>query len=777
MARGPQHPRIVVPRAVPTPTSMHSESAKKRKSRKGKLRDDQHDVAVRRARPSNEEKPTVGAQDDAALSTLRDNEETMRAISPVNAGQATQRNENANSSAEQGNATSSSNGANQTPSVKQAKDVPAESVKRKKKKRKRRVDAVEAEHGKFEHRIVNGQELDAGDSALPTAAIQGDNGSTHVKKRKKRHADTIDVSDTFARSNGAENQVNGRHQVAAAVSLDNMPTTGTEGDGLRTKKKRKKRRHENVTDASDSVARSDGAEDQGNGRHRVAAAAGVDTMRTAGTEGDSSTPKKKRKKTVMSNANVDLIRSEDIQSEQTLLRDQIFTEQSRVEPGPNTSDQHSPEPSSSFRSFSGPPRSRELGLSVSAKKTTPPRSPADEGSEDGLDRPASSFEPPLPQPRRPKKQDRNKDDEGSESDARGNSRSKNGTQTSLSIQQQRTLQTVMQDYGREHGFSDDDLVALIAGNGTTPHLRSHAKTLWGSIYKAFPEENNRFLRRKVKRLRGRVSQDRPWSQADDNQLVDLVSKYGKTWQRIGAVMDRHGDNCRDRYRNHAVCGGNKIVGKWSAEETNLLLESVRKAIQEEGGSSVARNVYINWSKVSALMDGNRSRQQCMKKWEYLKHDLSNPTVLRLLFGDPPNISAEVRMARMHHYSMSDKDKVEVIRAIATQETDDRYIGWENLRDGHFTAKFAHVGLVHFWWTVRQWKGMPANISDKDLARHVVRSLGQGDLPSTYSQLAREKGEEEEGIVAKGHNARLLMTCNESNEEESDRDSSSEEDRE
>jgi hypothetical protein len=67
----------------------------------------------------------------------------------------------------------------------------------------------------------------------------------------------------------------------------------------------------------------------------------------------------------------------------------------------------------------------------------------------------------------------------------------------------------------------------------------------------------------------------PWSQKEDNKLMELMKKYGQSWAMISSMMDgRTGKQVRDRYLNKLR--PNIKLGDWSAQEDELIVTLIKE---------------------------------------------------------------------------------------------------------------------------------------------------------------------------------------------------------
>lgn len=126
---------------------------------------------------------------------------------------------------------------------------------------------------------------------------------------------------------------------------------------------------------------------------------------------------------------------------------------------------------------------------------------------------------------------------------------------------------------------------------------------WDNLQKVLPYRTRPSLYKHVRRTYHVFKKRGVWSFEEDNQLRELQQKYDGKWKAIGEQMKRMPEDCRDRWRNYLKCGQDRNTNKWSVEEERILEDIVGSM---EG--------VVNWTKVSELMNGKRSRIQCRYKW-------------------------------------------------------------------------------------------------------------------------------------------------------------------
>ncbi|KAJ7490397.1 hypothetical protein B0H11DRAFT_1719252 [Mycena galericulata] len=113
----------------------------------------------------------------------------------------------------------------------------------------------------------------------------------------------------------------------------------------------------------------------------------------------------------------------------------------------------------------------------------------------------------------------------------------------------------------------------------------------------------------VRRARHPLKQQGKWHPDEDVKLTQAVNSLGQQWEMVAARVGRMAGDCRDRYRNHIVDRDKRITGAWSPAEEDQL---TRIVTEMQKGKDLDNDVF--WGKVTELMGGKRSRQQCRIKW-------------------------------------------------------------------------------------------------------------------------------------------------------------------
>ncbi|CAK9440085.1 uncharacterized protein LODBEIA_P41850 [Lodderomyces beijingensis] len=148
---------------------------------------------------------------------------------------------------------------------------------------------------------------------------------------------------------------------------------------------------------------------------------------------------------------------------------------------------------------------------------------------------------------------------------------------------------------------------------------------WIDVRKAFPYRSNSSIYKHIRRKYHIFDARGKWTKDEDAQLSNLAIVNPSQWKKIGEIMGRMPEDCRDRWRNYLKCGDARKSQRWSRDEEERLVDAVNEIIQdlrELGDSSPLSAEKVNWTIVSEKMDGQRSRLQCRDKWSSLNETAS-----------------------------------------------------------------------------------------------------------------------------------------------------------
>ncbi|KNG80544.1 MYB DNA-binding domain protein [Aspergillus nomiae NRRL 13137] len=150
---------------------------------------------------------------------------------------------------------------------------------------------------------------------------------------------------------------------------------------------------------------------------------------------------------------------------------------------------------------------------------------------------------------------------------------------------------------------------------------------WKTIYKILPDRDRRSVYRFMRRhFQNSDVKPHQWTHEQDEELVQLVARYGFKFAQIAKELGRSDDDVVQRWKNRLEHRTTMNRGPWSEEEIRSLqnaLQVVWKNMKEKG-HEVGRDIYdmdetlISWGHISNKIGNCRSRQQCADKWRKAK---------------------------------------------------------------------------------------------------------------------------------------------------------------
>ncbi|KAE8353256.1 hypothetical protein BDV28DRAFT_133520 [Aspergillus coremiiformis] len=146
---------------------------------------------------------------------------------------------------------------------------------------------------------------------------------------------------------------------------------------------------------------------------------------------------------------------------------------------------------------------------------------------------------------------------------------------------------------------------------------------WKTIYGILPTREKRSVYRFMRR-HFQTSDVKPhqWTHEQDEELIQLVARYGLKFAQIAKEIGRSDDDVVQRWKNRLEHRTTMNRGPWSEEEIRGLQNALQVAWKnlKGKGHDVGRDIYemdetlISWGHISNKIGNCRSRQQCADKW-------------------------------------------------------------------------------------------------------------------------------------------------------------------
>lgn len=308
---------------------------------------------------------------------------------------------------------------------------------------------------------------------------------------------------------------------------------------------------------------------------------------------------------------------------------------------------------------------------------------------------------------------------------------------------------------------------MIQAPGGTTAGSDHAR-LWYRLFEACPDrKRQKVINVARKKFHNFVARGK-WTPEQDAELSALINANGTAWSRIAAIINRHPEDVRDRYRNYIVCGANQRRDVWSEEEEARLTEYVKEAMEaiddlriQSPQTILLQKSYeelIDWQNISEKMERTRSRLQCITKWKAMQNRISGKKKEKknsegkkqkrhaqseVVISDE-DISSQLDQARQQMMSMREEDQYRLVLAIqgASVLSDDQ-IPWAKLLDKKFRNQWSRGTQILLWDRLKQTVPDWETISALDVAQYIINEYNRtGSLPEVtgggYDDDEREK---------------------------------------
>ena len=277
----------------------------------------------------------------------------------------------------------------------------------------------------------------------------------------------------------------------------------------------------------------------------------------------------------------------------------------------------------------------------------------------------------------------------------------------LSEEEKQAFAQTIKSFQIQKGLTQYEVNEMVKDH---PHKTGSHVQLWNALILAVPHRKTAKLRDYArKNFHNYVARGR-WTPEQDEELIDLHNKFGDSWVSIGAQINRHPEDVRDRWRNHLSWGKQMRSGKWTAQEENELIHLVRKAVVRISKDRQKHpNKYptgensdqlVDFKMIGQSMSTKRSRLQCLYKWNHVKgitvgvqrksgvaeesdeQDLKNPSLAE-------------KGAKYHE--MTAADKLEIVRGVQSLEVGkDDLIRWEKAVGPQIRHRFHPKALELAW---------------------------------------------------------------------------------
>ncbi|KAJ4320464.1 hypothetical protein N0V84_005856 [Fusarium piperis] len=401
------------------------------------------------------------------------------------------------------------------------------------------------------------------------------------------------------------------------------------------------------------------------------------------------------------------------------------------------------------------PKRTRSSAKTSSKKAKPTyfeKSPSPEVEQDGLaPLPSPSATTPKPRGRAKKATKRRKaelqssqpmpddNEEGEESSQARRNRMAGYTQGRFSDQELGRIAQAVESYRVEHDMPQHQLNEMIHAPGGTTAGDDHA-ALWVRIFETCPDRHRQkvinITRKKFHNFVARGT----WTVEQDTELRDLIEVHGTKWSKIAAIINRHPEDLRDRYRNYIVCGDAQRKDAWDETEEGNLAQYVMEAMgaidelrRMQPTRELLKKPYeelIDWQNISERMMRTRSRLQCITKWKAMNIKTHGRDKLVSTQPDAP-ITFRLERARRQIDSMPEEERFRLVMAIqGSPAMEESKVPWQRLVDKRFRNSWHRSTQMLLWRRLKQAVPGWQDKSVRDCAQFLTDLYNQtGQLPN------------------------------------------------
>lgn len=306
------------------------------------------------------------------------------------------------------------------------------------------------------------------------------------------------------------------------------------------------------------------------------------------------------------------------------------------------------------------------------------------------------------------------------------------------------IAVAVESFCTEHDLTRFQVNELIHAPGGTTAGDEHA-ALWGRVFETCPDRHRQKIinitRKKFHNFVARGT----WTPEQDAELRDLIEANGTKWSKIAAIINRHPEDLRDRYRNYIVCGAAQRKDSWDETEERNLTQYVMEAmgaIDELRAIDPSRDLLqkpyeelIDWQNISERMERTRSRLQCITKWKALNIKTHGKDKLASQQPDA-QISFRLEKARRQIADMPDEERYRLVLAIdVSSVSDDAKIPWQRLVDKQYRNSWHRTTQVLLWHRLKHTVPGWTELTVRDCTQYLLDQYNQvGELPNVSDDM-------------------------------------------
>ncbi|KAI0994687.1 hypothetical protein K3495_g13494 [Podosphaera aphanis] len=308
------------------------------------------------------------------------------------------------------------------------------------------------------------------------------------------------------------------------------------------------------------------------------------------------------------------------------------------------------------------------------------------------------------------------------------------------------ITNVIASYREQKNIPQNELNQIIQKDA---NKSQDSRELWSFVHDHIPTIPKQKLinicRRKFHNFEARGA----WTPSQDEELSAVHEMYPGKWKKIGEILNRFPQDCRDRWRNYLVCGEKMRKDTWELKEEKMLRRAVNEFLdnyhKKYGVTDVDDNSLIDWQTISKMMGHSRSRLQCSMKWRSIKDryesDGEHPNETTPLSRTPWRLEGAEEKVR----GLTPEEKLRLLHAIREYDVKrESKIPWLQFQKQNTGVVGSKLELRVIFNNLKQSVPNHETMKLKDIVQYLIDTIESSILIESdkKSQLASKKARKE-----------------------------------
>lgn len=195
--------------------------------------------------------------------------------------------------------------------------------------------------------------------------------------------------------------------------------------------------------------------------------------------------------------------------------------------------------------------------------------------------------------------------------------------------EQHFLSQAIKEYCDAHNIENETANDYVCGKARAGNIPAD---FWDEVCKALPLRTKNSIQRAAKRVFRNGQKKGQWTAEEETALAEAYGRNPDQWAKVcEEVPGRSAEQCRDRWRNYTQNNKTLTRGPWTdteeAQFVQICKEMLSRARADQEAHRRAKRLvpeqfimldHLNFTTISTMMHGSRSRLHCRNKWHKLK---------------------------------------------------------------------------------------------------------------------------------------------------------------